>query len=197
MENNRLRQQIQFLLEIDRLKNIIRRNYLTAGIERRENSAEHSWHLTIMAMLMAEYAETPVNLLNVMKMLTVHDLVEIDAGDTYCYDENAALDKEKRERDAADRIFGILPADQGKELRHLWEEFEAQRTPEAKFARALDCLMPMLHNYHTKGKSWKEHGIVSRQVLRRVSGLQEVSDTLWQFACSVIRDAVKQGYLSE
>lgn len=197
MEDNHLKQQIRFLLELDQLKQITRRNYITGGPERRENSAEHSWHLAIMAMVLNEYADDPVNLVHVIKLALVHDIVEIDAGDTYCYDEIGALDKTERERRAADRIFSLLPPDQADNIRELWEEFEAGITPESKFAGALDCLMPLLHNYHTTGKSWIEHGITKDQVIARVSRIRDASDRLWGLACSVIEKAVEKGYLRD
>src|SRR2546422_9454252 len=156
--SQRLDLQIRFILEIDKLKTILRRTYLL-NEDRAENTAEHSWHLAIMALLLAEHANEPVNVARVVKMVLVHDIVEIDAGDTYFYDTAAALDKSEREHAAADRLYGILPADQGKELRDLWEEFEAAKTADARFALALDRFMPQLHNYHTHGRAWAEHGI--------------------------------------
>lgn len=192
--SDRLQQQIQFILEIDKLKSILRRSYLLNG-ERHENSAEHSWHLAMMAILLHEYANEKVDLLHVLKMVLVHDLVEIDAGDTYCYDEEANSDKIEREQKAADRIFALLSENQGKELRNLWEEFEERKTPEAKFANALDRLMPMMHNYYSQGKSWKEHGVVSNNVFERNSVMREGSEKLWEFAHSLIEDAVEKGYL--
>src|SRR6185369_16498977 len=145
----RFERQIRFVLEIDKLKTIIRRTYLL-NTDRAENTAEHSWHLAVMAILLAEHANEPVNVAKVVKMVLVHDIVEIDAGDTYFYDSNAALDKPEREMAAADRIFALLPEDQAKELRDLWDEFEDGRTPEARFALALDRFIPQLHNYYTQ-----------------------------------------------
>jgi putative hydrolase of HD superfamily len=194
MFTERLQQQIQFILEIDKLKSIMRRSYLLNG-ERHENSAEHSWHLAIMAILLHEYANEKVNLLQVLKIVLVHDLVEIDAGDTYCYDAEANSDKAAREQKAADRLFAILPEEQKDELRKLWEEFEERSTPEAKFANALDRLMPMMHNYYSQGRSWKEHGVVSDNVFERNSVMREGSEELWKFAHSLIEDAVEKGYL--
>ena len=190
----RLTRQIAFLLEIDKLKGILRRSYLTDGT-RRENSAEHSWHLAVMAMILAEHANAPVDSLRVLKMLLVHDIVEVDADDTYCYDEVGAQDKAAREQQAAQRLFGLLPADQEGELRALWDEFEARATNEARFAAALDRLMPLLHNHHTQGRSWQEHGIVSGQVLAHNAHIADGSEELWRFARSVIEDAVTKGYL--
>lgn len=194
MITDRLRQQIAFILEIDKLKEILRRTYVMSGA-RLENSAEHSWQLAIMAMLLAEHANEPVDICRVVKMTLVHDLVEIDAGDTYCYDSVAELDKAARERCAADRIFALLPVEQGRDLRALWEEFEERNTPDARFAAALDRLMPMLHNYHTHGRSWKEHGIKKSQVRERNAYIEDGSADLWAIAQELIEDAVANGYL--
>ncbi len=196
MNTERLQQQIGFILEIDKLKSILRRSYLIHN-PRLENSAEHSWHLAVMAMLLAEHANAEVNLLRVLKMLLVHDVVEIDAGDTYCYDALGNDSKAERETAAARRIYGLLPDDQRDEMHHLWEEFEARQTPEAKFAAALDRLMPLLHNYHTEGRSWREHGITQAQVLERNKHVSEGSETLWAYIETMIEDAVGKGYLTE
>ncbi len=196
MNTERLHRQIAFILEIDRLKSVLRRTYLVND-PRHENSAEHSWHLAMMALLLAEHANVEVNLLSVLKMLLVHDIVEIDAGDTYCYDAVGSEDKAAREEQAAQRIFGLLPDDQQAELHQLWTEFEARVTPEAKFAAALDRLMPILHNYHTEGRSWIDHRITSAQVRERNRHAEEGSETLWAYVEEIIADAVKQGYLTE
>ena len=194
MDDKRFEQQIRFILEIDKLKTILRRTYLL-NADRSENTAEHSWHLAIMAILLAEHANEPVDVARVVKMVLVHDIVEIDAGDTYFYDKAAALDKSKREHAAADRIFGILPLDQGKELRELWEEFEHGQSPDARFALALDRFMPQLHNYHTNGRSWAEHGITADQVLEGNECMSEGSAKLWECAQSLLNDAVAKGFL--
>jgi len=194
MESERLSQQLQFIVEIDKLKTVLRQSYLTNG-ERHENSAEHSWHLAVMAMLLGEHAEEGVDLCQVLRMLLVHDIVEIDAGDTYCYDEEADSGKADRERQAADRIFGLLPGDQADGLRELWDEYEAQITPEARFAMALDHLMPLLHNYHTEGKSWREHAITKDQVLAHNACIGDSSPRLWHFAEAMIEEGVARGYL--
>jgi putative hydrolase of HD superfamily len=195
MNSVRLAQQIQFIIEIDKLKQVIRRSYLIGG-KRLENSAEHSWHIAVMAMILAEYATEPVDLLRVIKMLLVHDIVEIDAGDTYVYDEASLVSQAERERLAAERLFGLLPEDQAREFDQLRLEFDARQTPEAKFARALDRLMPLLHNYHSQGKSWQENGIRQAQVLALTGIVADGSDELWQFARSLIEEAVVKGYLS-
>lgn len=194
MQNNRLERQLQFILEIDKLKLILRQTLLTDG-SRRENSAEHSWHLAMMAILLAEYAPTQIDVLRVIKMLLVHDLVEIDAGDTFCYDVQSNENKAMREAEAANRLFGLLPEDQGVELRNLWEEFEAQETGEARFATALDRLQPFLHNQHTKGGTWQIHGITREQVQRRMQPIEEGAPLIWPFVQKVIEDCVEAGYL--
>lgn len=195
MKDNRLAQQIQFIIEIDKLKNILRQTLLTDE-SRRENSAEHSWHLAMMAIVLAEYApSTDVDLLRVIKMLLIHDLVEIDAGDTFCYDLQANQNKAVREDQAATRLFGMLP--QGIELRELWQEFEAKQTTEAQFAAALDRLQPLLHNQQTRGGTWRIHSISRDQVLQRMYPVKDGAPALWQLVEKVIEDAVAAGYLSE
>ncbi|MFY9542426.1 MAG: HD domain-containing protein [Dethiobacteria bacterium] len=189
---------MEFVIEVDKLKKITRQNYLADG-SRKENDAEHSWHLALMALVLCEHvgAEESPDLLRVIKMALIHDLVEIDAGDTYCYDEKANAGKRERELAAADRLFGILPPDQAREFRELWEEFEEQRTPEARFAAALDRLQPLTLNYIAGGKSWREHGISYSQVIKRNSSIGESSPALWKFTLEMIREAVRKGYIKE
>jgi len=189
---------MEFVIEVDKLKKITRQNYLADG-SRKENDAEHSWHLALMALVLCEHvgAEESPDLLRVIKMALLHDLVEIDAGDTYCYDEKAGAGKRERELAAADRLFGILPPDQAREFRELWEEFEEQRTPEARFAAALDRLQPLTLNYIAGGKSWREHGISYSQVIKRNSSIGESSPALWKFTLNIIREAVRKGYIKE
>jgi putative hydrolase of HD superfamily len=189
---DRLARQLQFILEIDKLKSVYRRTYLIDGA-RHENSAEHSWHLAMLALILSEHANEPLDVSKVVKMVLVHDIVEIDAGDTYIYD--AQGDKSERERVAADRIFGLLPADQEAEFRGLWEEFESGATPEARFAAALDRFVPQLHNYHTQGRSWKEHGITAERVLTRNVEISHGSITLWEWTQTLIERAVIEGLL--
>jgi len=193
--DERFDRQIEFILEIDKLKSIVRRTYLLHS-DRAENTAEHSWHLAIMAILLAEHANETVDIARVVKMVLIHDIVEIDAGDTYFYDSDAELDKHERECAAADRLFGILPSDQANELRELWEEFEAGQTAEARFALALDRFIPQLHNYHTQGRSWIEHGITADRVLERNASMAEGSQKLWERTRSLLDDAVAKGFLS-
>ncbi|MCD6364934.1 MAG: HD domain-containing protein [Planctomycetes bacterium] len=195
-ESRRLDKQMQFILEIDKLKGVFRQTYLLDG-SRKENDAEHSWHLAMMAILLCEYAAgTNIDVTRVIKMVLIHDLVEIDAGDTFCYDEQGNKTKERREQAAAERIFRILPADQAAEIRSLWDEFEARETSEARFAAALDRLGPLLHNYNTQGKAWREHGVTVDQVLARNEHIAEGSQTLWRYAKAMITDAVTKGYLA-
>lgn len=190
----RLVRQLAFLLELDRLKGVLRQSLLLDS-SRRENDAEHSWHLALMALVLAEYAAEPVDLAHAVQLVLVHDIVEIDAGDTYLYDEVGARDKEAREAAAADRIFGLLPGDQGLALRALWAEFEARTTAEARFAAALDRLQPLLHNFHTEDASWKAHGVTRDQVLAKCQGIASGSPALWDYACELIATAVERGYL--
>lgn len=195
--DSRLAQQIEFIVEIDKLKQVLRRTWLTDK-SRRENDAEHSWHLGMMAILLVEHAQQPqLDLLRVLKMVLIHDLVEIDAGDTFAYDEAGARDKAERETAAAARIFGLLPSDQAAELRALWEEFEARQTPEAKYAAALDRFQPMLHNRRTQGKAWQEHGITADQVITRNRHMAEGAPALWDYARQFVADAVAKGYLGQ
>lgn len=193
---DRLKQQISFILEIDKVKSIFRQS-LIADKSRYENDAEHSWHLAIMAFLLSEHISEKIDLLKVIKMVLMHDLVEIDAGDTYCYDEKAKQDKREREERCAERIFAMLPENQCKEMYELWEEFELMETPEAKYAVALDRLQPVLLNYAAEGLSWKKHGIHIDQVLERNSRIQDSSEIIWKYMEELLNDAVKRGYLKE
>jgi putative hydrolase of HD superfamily len=194
--HDRLTQQLDFLLEIDRLKEVLRQSYICRGL-RKENASEHSWHLAVMALVLAEHAGTAVDIMRVVKMALVHDLVEIDAGDTFCYDDAGNADKPAREAAAADRIFSLLPQDQGRELRGLWEEFEARATPDARFAASLDRLMPLMHNYASRGRTWREHGVAAAQVLERNRHIEDGSAQLWAFAESLIEDAIEKGWLKK
>lgn len=194
--SSRLQQQIEFIMEIDKLKHIYRQNLVADG-SRRENDVEHSWHLAVMAILLQEYASEPVDLTKVMKMVLLHDLVEIDAGDTFCYDPEAGLDKREREEKAADRLYSLLPEDQGRELRELWEEFEAKATPEAKFAACLDRLQPFLNNYHTEGGTWREHNVPASQVRTRMAAVGESAPELGTLVDKLLEEAIDQGILKE
>ena len=195
VSSERLAQQIRFVIEIDKLKHVLRRTYLLDQ-SRRENDAEHSWHLAVMTILLQEYAETPVDLLRVLKMVLIHDIVEIDAGDAALYDEAGNADKAERELAAADRLFSLLPRDQAEEIRDLWQEFEARITPEARFARALDRVQPILHNYHTGGRIWRELGVTAKQVLAKNRDVVfDGSPALGEYVVGLIADAVAKGYL--
>lgn len=195
MQNDRLLNQIQFIEEIDKLKLIFRQN-VVIDTERNENDAEHSWHLAIMAILLSEYStDRDINVLKVVKMVLIHDLVEIDAGDTFCYDEKGYEDKEEREQKAAKRLFNILPSDQAKEILNLWQEFEDLNTSEARFAACLDRLQPLILNYNTNGHTWKKPGVTSEKVLKRNSLLEENAPELWEYAKEIIEDSIRKGYL--
>ncbi|GIP38936.1 phosphohydrolase [Paenibacillus sp. J31TS4] len=191
-----LEKQIAFIVEVDKLKHILRRTILMDK-SRRENDAEHSWHLVLMAMVLGPYANEPeLDTLRVIQMLIVHDLVEIDAGDTFVYDDAGHSDKAEREEKAAQRLFGMLPLEQGDWIYRLWKEFEDKETAEAKFAGALDRLHPLLHNYHTQGHSWREYGITGDRVLAVNRRIEDGSRPLWAYAERLIRDAMDQGYLA-
>ena len=195
MNNPRFEQQLAFILELDHLKNIYRRTYVLHE-DRPENDAEHSFHLAIMACILAEHARQPVDVLHTMKMVLIHDVVEIDAGDTYAYDTEFAKSKAEREQKAADRLFALLPEEQYREYRALWDEFEARETPEAKFANALDRIQPMLLNYKKGGISWSEHGITVQQVINRNCGItDDGSDAIGQLARDIIAAAEQEGML--
>jgi putative hydrolases of HD superfamily len=193
---SRLEQQVRFLLEVDQLKEIFRRAVLTRS-RRRENDAEHSWHLCVCVLLLAEHANLPdLDVLKVLKLVIVHDLVEIDAGDTFAYDTAGMAGQHEREARAADRIFGLLPEDQGRAFRALWDEFEARETPEACFAAAVDHFQPMLLNANTEGQSWRTHGVTYSQVIARNQHVSQGSAALWAYATRMVREAVERGHLA-
>lgn len=192
---DRLARQVRFILEVDRLKEIFRQTLLTQS-RRSENDAEHSWHLCLMTIVLAEHANIPdLDVLRVLRMLLIHDLVEIDAGDTFAYDEARRADQHEREARAADRIFGLLPDDQAAEFRALWDEFESRETPEAKFAAAMDRFQPMLLNCATEGAAWQKHGVTMDRVVTRNRHIADGAETVWAYAAEMIRDAVTQGNL--
>ncbi len=188
----RLRQQMEFIVEVDKVKNIMRQTYLSdAG--RKENDAEHSWHLALMAVLLKEYSNEEVDLSKVVPMVLIHDLVEIDAGDTYAYDEVGAATKAERETKAADRIFGLLPEDQKKWFWELWEEFEEYQTPEARFAHVLDNCQPLLLNDASGGRSWAEHGVKKSQIYKRNQYTGEGSREIWEYMKELIDKHIDLG----
>lgn len=181
MDKERLEKQFDFFREIDKEKFIGRQTYLTDA-KRKENDAEHAWHMAIMTILLGEYANEEIDILKTVTMLLIHDLVEIDAGDTYAYDEEAKKTQEQREKAAADRIFGMLPDEQNEYLRGLWEEFEEGRTPEAKFAHTMDNIQPTMLNAATDGKAWEEHGVWLSQILGRNRNTAKGSEKLWEYS---------------
>jgi len=194
--DDRIERQLRFIVEIDRLKTVFRQSYLTDG-SRKENDAEHSWHLAVMAIVLAEHFPEKIDLLKVLKMTLMHDLVEIEAGDTYCYDEEANSGRFERERQAADKLYRLLPAEQAAEFYRLWVEFEEGKTPEARFAGALDRLQPLLLNFESKGKSWLENNISCEQVLTRNEAIRKSSDALWGIAAKIIDEAAAAGFLAQ
>ena len=179
-QQERLEKQFDFALEIDKEKRIGRQTYCSDG-HTLENDAEHAWHAALMAILLSEYANEPVDILKVVKMLLIHDIVEIDAGDTYAYDDAGIATQAEREQKAADRIYNLLPYDQAQELMLLWQEFEALASPEAKFAKAMDNLQPAMLNAATDGRAWKEHQVKLSKILKRNQKTEEGSEILWQY----------------
>lgn len=189
---SRLEQQIAFIVEIDKVKQIFRQNYLADGT-RRENDAEHSWHIALMAVLLQEYADDTVDISKVMTMVLIHDLVEIDAGDTYAYDDEGAKTKREREVQAAERIFGLLPKDQGLYFRSLWDEFEEYETADARYAHLLDNFQPFLLNDASKGISWVEHQVKKEQIYKRNEKTGTTSPTIWEHMKKVIEENIEKG----
>jgi putative hydrolase of HD superfamily len=182
---DRLEQQINFLVEADKLKSVERRTRLIDD-SRHENSAEHSWHLLLAAVILREYATADIDVLRVMELISMHDLVEIDAGDTFAYDRAGQTTKAEREHAAAERIFGLLPEDQQSYFHTLWHEFEAQQTPEARFANALDRFQPLLLNAHSEGGSWKQLLLTRDDVLRRMAPIESAMPDLWPTVIRVV-----------
>ena len=196
-EKKKLDQLFDFCREIDKEKFIGRQTYLTDA-DRKENDAEHAWHMTIMTLLLSEYSNEKIDVLHTISMLLIHDLVEIDAGDTYAYDEESKKTQADRERRAADRIYGLLPEEQGKKLYDLWTEFEERKTPEAKFARVMDNLQPMMLNAATDGKAWEEHQVKLSQILGRNEHTADGSKLLWEYAYdSFIRPNLDAGRIKD
>lgn len=191
----RLRKQMDFIREIDKEKQIFRQTYVSDGT-RKENDAEHAWHMAIMAFLLSEYANEEIDVLRTMRMILIHDIVEIDAGDTYAYDDVAKTTQREREEKAADRLFGMLPEDQAQELRELWEEFEAAETKEARFARTLDNVQPLMLNDATDGKAWEEHQVPLSKILKRNQRTPKGSEILWDYSREeMIRKNVEAGHI--
>jgi putative hydrolase of HD superfamily len=195
---SRLRRQLDFLCEIDKVKSVKRRTLLMDG-SRRENDAEHAWHLAIMALVFSEITKAPrrLNLLKVIKMVLIHDLVEIDCGDTFLYDEEKRTAGAAKEKNAARRIFGLLPKDQGREFLRLWQEFEARTTPEAKFAAAVDRFQPVLHNYKTRGRVWRRAVVSPEQVLTKNRHIGDGAPALWKCVQEFVKDGITRGYFKK
>lgn len=193
---NMLEKEIAFLIEIDKLKTINRKTRIIHD-SRLENDAEHSWHLAMMAVVLHKHANEPVDLFKVIKMLLIHDLVEIDAGDTFAYDTNGQSDKFEREIQAAKRLFGLLPSELEQQFLELWLEFEKKETNEAKFAASLDRLQPLIHNHLNQGDTWKKYNISKGQVMNRNKEIAEGSKALWDYAQLIIESSVQKGNLSE
>lgn len=192
--DNRLEQQLAFALELDKVKTVLRQTHLSQQ-GRRENDAEHSWHMALMAYLLREYANEPVDIAKVILMCLLHDIVEIDAGDTYAYDMEGLQTQKSRENQAKERIFSLLPADQKAELTALFEEFEAYETPEAKFAHAMDNMQPLLLNHSNDGGDWKEHGVTAEQVYQRQSKTKLGSEALFAVTDGILQEHIKRGNL--
>jgi putative hydrolase of HD superfamily len=194
-QRERLEQQLEFIAELDRLKHVVRRTPLIDG-SRCETDAEHSWEVAMMAVVLAEHAGSPINLGRVVTMLLIHDVVEIDAGDSFLYDDQAGATKSARERTAADRLFQLLPSEQAAELRELWDEFEQLETPEARFAKAMDRLQPLLHNYRAGGGTWTHPGVDHAKVAQRKQIIGSGSPALWAYARELLQRAVDEGVLA-
>ncbi len=193
----RLKKQLDFILQADAEKEIERRTLISSG-KRFENDSEHAWHMALMAILLSEYANEEIDVLKTVTMILIHDIVEIDAGDTYCYDYELGKSQREREVKAANRIYALLPDDQGKKLRALWDEFEANETPEAHFAHAMDCLQPTMLNNATNGEMWKKNGIKLSQVLKRNEYTEKGSKTLWDYQLNeLILKNVEKGNLKK
>lgn len=192
----RLEQQVNVIVEIDKVKNIFRQTYL-ADANRKENDAEHSWHLAISAFLLKEHVKEEVDLLKTILMVLIHDLVEIDAGDTYAYDDAGAIDKREREEKGAERIFGMLPEDQGTYFRELWEEFEDYESADAKFAHLLDNFQPLLLNDASNGKSWEEHGVKKSQIYKRNEKIEETSVPVWEYMKALVQKHIELGHVKD
>lgn len=194
-DTDRLSRQLAFSLELDKLKTVLRQTLLTDS-SRRENDAEHSWHVAMMAVLLAEHAPAGADPLKASRMLLFHDVVEIDAGDTFIHDDKGNADKAEREEKAAERLYGMLPPDQAAELRALWQEYEERATPTAKFADALDRLQPIMNNFATEGGTWKPNNVTADKVLKLVARIRAGAPALGDYAESLVREAVARGYLA-
>lgn len=196
-QTTRINQQMNFIIEVDKLKEILRQTYTTKKT-RQENSSEHSWHIALMAIILSEYTNDPkINLFKVVKMLLIHDIVEIDAGDTFAYDKQGQKTQHEREAKAAKRIFNLLPTDQAKNLQTLWSEFEECQTPNAQFANAIDRFQPLVNNYYTNGLAWQKNNVKVNQIKPRNKAIKQATPKLWQYAKTLIEKAITQGILQE
>lgn len=194
MDQERFRKQLAFILEIDKEKNILRQTHLT-GHGRREDDADHAWHLAVMTWILREYSNQEIDIVRTILMVLIHDIVEIDAGDTYAYDEEAKKTEADREMKAAERIFGLLPEDQGRKLREIWEEFDAYETPEARFAHVMDNFQPMLLNNSNGGGDWREHGVNQSQVRQRNAKTETGSEEIWSYMQEILAENIRKGSL--
>jgi putative hydrolase of HD superfamily len=194
IKDEKLQKQIKFALVIDEMKNIFRRNLIIDG-SRRENDAEHSWNLAMLAMLFEEYSTEKVNIERVLKIALVHDLIEVYAGDTFAYDEKGNEDKLQREIESANKLFGILDPEQGAQIRALWDEFEAKETPESKYANAIDRIQPLINNYMTNGHTWKEGDVRAPQILKRMDIIRTTTPALWPIVEGIISTSIEKGIL--
>lgn len=194
--DDRLLKQMDFVMEVDKLKRIVRQSYIS-GASRKETDTDHSWSLAMMAFLLSEHANEKIDVLKTIKMVLIHDIVEIDAGDTYAYDENGNKTKRERELKAADRIFNILPDDQAAELRSLWNEFEANETKEARFAKTLDNIQPLMLNDITDGLAWREHEVRSEQIMKRNKATKDGSQKIWDFGKNIIMENIEKKNIRE
>ena len=194
--NERIKKQFDFILEADKEKKIERQTYISDA-SRHENDAEHAWHMALMTILLSERSNEKIDVLKTVTMILFHDIVEVDAGDTYCYDPTARATQSEREKAAAERLYGLLPEDQGQKLKALWEEFEECKTPEARFARTMDNIQPLMLNAATDGRSWKEHSVRIGQIMERNKRTKEGSQVLWEHAYeSFIRPNLESGKIS-
>lgn len=193
---DRFQKQLDFLILIDKMKNIERQTLIADG-SRRETDAEHSWHIAVMAILLKEYAAETIDVDRVVRMLLVHDLIEVYAGDTFCYDVQGNLDKQKREKEAADRLFSMLPDDQRDEIRNLFEEFDRMDTPDSAFAAALDRLQPLINNHLTNGHTWRKGHVKSAQVYERMAPVKQAAPSLWPLVERIIAHGIEIGALEE
>lgn len=195
MLDEKLLKDMQFITELDKMKTVLRQTSII-GNERREDDAQHSWHISVMAMLLSEYSNEKINVNKVIKMLLIHDLVELHAGDTFCYDVEANIGKREREEEAIEAIAKSLSGSKGQEIKELWIEFEDMETEDAIFAASMDRLQPMLNNYNNNGGTWKKFNVSKEEIYKRIEPLKHSSDKLWKFAESMIEDAHEKGLIT-